>query len=381
MTVATSHLYTELPSSSLVVRAHQGGVEVIDQLADEWRELCSEAANDQPFYRPEFIQAHVRTMIPGARLLVVTVRHHGRLRFVLPLVEEVGTFSKLPVRRLRAPVDFHCGRFDAVRCRGPEADGAISAAWRYLKKMGGWDLLHLRYSQVGSTISRLALEARADGFFTIETPDRPNPYVPVPADAESLNRMPPNSKLRSQLRQIRLRMAEEGSLKFYRVDTADTDALDRLFLLEASGWKGRGGSAVNCHPPTRQFFNELAQFATRFGYLSLFMLEFKGELIAAHYSLTYNGLCHSPVVAYNEKFRQFAPGHLIVSEILKGCVARGIHGYDITGQDQDWKMKWATQTLPVNHHYIFRGRIGNLAYRVASKVRPKISRMLEKKRG
>src|SRR5262249_2198635 len=151
---------------------------------------------------------------------------------------------------------------------------------------------------------------------------------------ELLKNLPPNSKLRSQLRQARKRLSEKGQLTFCRIETADAAALDRFFELEAAGWKGREKSAVNCHAPSRQFFNELAAAAARFGYFSLYMLELNGVLIAAHYSLIYQGRCYSPVVTYDENYRPFAPGHLIIGEILQDCCARGVDGYDITGQDQ-----------------------------------------------
>jgi len=366
---------THFPST-LSVYAQRGGVEIVDRLADEWRDLCDQSADDQPFYRPEFIRAHIRAKIPGAKVVVITVRQEGRLRLLLPLVEELGTFSKVPVRKLRSPVDMHCGRFDAVRCSGPESDAVMSATWNYLKEMDSWDLLQLRYAPQGSAVSRLFSMAEGEGFLTIQEPGRPNPYVPVPAAPELLERMPRSSRLRTKLRQIRRQIGEKSPMKFYRVDQADPDALDRLFALEASGWKGQDGGAVNCNPSFRQFFRELADSAARFGYFSLYMLEVEGQLIAAHYSLVYRERCHSPIVAFNEKFREFAPGHLIVGEILRDCMARGITGYDITGEDQEWKMKWTDQALSVNHFSVFKGRIGRMAYGVGVRLKPSLRRIL-----
>jgi CelD/BcsL family acetyltransferase involved in cellulose biosynthesis len=363
-------------ASSPIVCAHRGGVEIVDGLADEWRTLCTEAVDDQPFFRPEFIRAHIRAVIPGAKVMLLTARLNGRLCLILPLVEELGTFGKVPVRKLRAPVNFNCGRFDAVRKAGPDGDDAIRTTWHYLKRVKSWDLLQIRDTQPESTVGRLVEAARAEGFLTIQEGDRPNPYIPVPADPDLLKRMPPNSKLRSQLRQARNRMVEQAPLNFRRLDKADRDALNRFFELEASGWKGENGSAVNCDGRTRQFFDELAAAAARFGYFSLYMLEWKGELIAAHFSLTYKNRCYSPIVAYNERFKQFAPGHLIVAEILQDCAVRGVQGYDITGQDQPWKMKWTNETHPVNHHFVFKGALGCLAYKVATKLRPAIVRMI-----
>jgi len=354
--------------------SRRGGLEVLDELADEWRELCSDSPDDQPFYRPEYIRVHIRNVIPGATVLLVSARLNGRLQMVLPLVEELSTFGKVPVRRLRAPVDVNSGRFDAVRRSGPDGDEAIRSVWNHLKSMGGWDLLHFRDAPEGSAIRRLVEEARADGFLTFRLPETFNPVVPIPTDPELLRKMPANARLRTKLRQVKRQMTEEGTLNFYRVDTADPAAIDRLFELEASGWKGRGKSAQNYRPAFRRFFDELAEVGARFGYFCLYMLEFNGRLIAAHFSMNYKGRCYSPIVAYDENFKRFAPGHLIVSLILQDCAARGIHSFDITGLDQEWKMKWATRRLSMQNQFVFRGALGRVAFTMGGRVVPALSR-------
>jgi CelD/BcsL family acetyltransferase involved in cellulose biosynthesis len=180
--------------------------------------------------------------------------------------------------------------------------------------------------------------------------------------------MPPNSKLRSQIRQIRLRLREHGRLTFSRITTADHHALERFYKLEASGWKAQRGSCV-LNDGTQSFYDEVADAAARGGYLSLYTLELNGTLIAAHISFMHRDRCYSPKVAYNEDYKQFAPGHLIVAEIVRDCAARGIRGFDITGQDQPWKMKWTSETRPISHHFIFKGPVGALAYAVGARLK------------
>jgi CelD/BcsL family acetyltransferase involved in cellulose biosynthesis len=229
-----------------------------------------------------------------------------------------------------------------------------------------------------STVGQLAAAAQLDGFHTMQLPDRPNPYIPI-ADVEFLKKMPLNARLRTKLRQVRRQLSECGSADFRRIGTYDRDSLDRFYQLEASGWKGEEGTAI-LRNGTQVFYDEIAKSAAHFGYFSLYLLELKGELIAAHFSLTYRDKCYSPIVTYNEKFSQYAPGHLIVSEILQDCVKRGIRGFDITGQDQPWKMKWTTEARPVDHHFIFRGGMGNLAYAFESKLKPAVDRLLSGRR-
>src|SRR5208282_5865866 len=129
MLTATDNRAADIPVSAFEVTSSRGGLEVVDRLADEWRELCAAAVDDQPFYRPEWIRAHIRTFTPGAQLRVITTRIDGQLQLVLPLLDEKGTFNKIPVRKLRAPVNCHGGRFDAVRGSGPEGNGAVRATW------------------------------------------------------------------------------------------------------------------------------------------------------------------------------------------------------------------------------------------------------------
>lgn len=364
-------------TEAVSVSSERGGIEVIDRSAEEWRNLCDEAVDDQPFYRPEWIKAYFRNFGREKRVHLIAARSEKHLCLLLPLQEELATFSKVPVRRLRSPVNGTCGRFDAVRRAGPEGEAAVQATWDYLKELAGWDLLQFSSALEGSSVGQITDAAEADGFLTTHEADRPNPLVPVPTGPAALSQMPPNSKLRSQLRQARRRLAEQGELKFYRVQTADRAALDRFYKLEASGWKGKIRSCA-LYDGSQPFYDEVAEQAARFGYLTLYMLEFNGQLIASHFSFNYRNRCYSPKVAYDEDFKLYAPGHLIISEILKDCAARGIRDYDITGQDQSWKMKWTNQTRAVHHYYIFRGPVGRLAYTVASRLRPRVERLFGK---
>lgn len=370
MATALAKMPPTKPLATTVVSSHRGGPEILDEFAAEWNALSDDAAEDQPFFRPDWIRAYFRIFESRARVMVVTARVREKLALVLPLVEEYATFSKVPIRRLRAPVNYCSSRFDGVRRTGPEGGAAIAATWEHLRDLGGWDLLLLRDALEGSTVSRLADSAKADGFRTVQTPDLPSPLISVPSDPDQLQKMPPNSKLRSQLKQIRLRITQHGALKFSCIRTADQNALERFYRLEASGWKGRtaDGLAV-LKKGVRPFYDEVAAFAARDGYFSLYLLELNDTLIAGHFSLTHRDRCYSPKVAYNEDYKALAPGHLIMAEILRDCAARGIREFDITGQDQPWKMKWTSETRPINHHFVFNGPIGALAYAVGSRLK------------
>jgi len=361
--------------SSFAVSVHCGGRELIDQFADEWRELCGRARNDQPYYRPEWIGAYFRAYYRRAKVMLFTVRMDGRLHLVLPMVRERRSFSKIPVRKLRTPVNSVADRFDAICSAGSTGDRAIEALWEHLKLSQGWDLLQFQDALEGSVMERLACLAKAEGFSSIELPENPTTNVAIPSSIEEIGKqLPSNTRLRRQLRQIRREIGERGlPLNFRRIETFDLSALMRIYELEASGWKGKEKTDI-LHSKRRPFLNDLAEAASRSGYLTLYLLELDNHLIAAHYGLTLRNCYYSIVVTYNENFKEFSPGHLIIDEIVRDCARRGVTAFQPGGQNQDWKLRWASQLQPVKHHYIFRGRLGNLAYRVEAQFRPAIAR-------
>lgn len=363
----------ESGEKSFEVSAQSGGTEVLDRLADEWRALAAQSADDEPFYHPEWIGAIIRTFFPNSRVLVISVRTDGSLKLVLPLLQERAQFFGVPVLRLRSPVNVHSCRFDAVRCASSEGEQAMLAAWRHLKEERAWDLLEFSDIPDESTVEALVGAAQVDGFRTAKVPMRPNPIVGI----EELEKLPRNTRLRGKLRQAHRELSKKGSLRLCRIESANGEVLERFYELEASGWKGREGGAIRNEAKARQFYDDIAQIAAQHGYLSLYTLECDGKLLAAHFGLCHKGRYYSPKLAYDESYREWAVGHLIVSEILRECAVRGIHTYDITGPDDEWKMKWTDQVRRRSMYFVFRDNaLGSLAYALRFRLRPAIKRLL-----
>ena len=361
----------EIAPSSLSVNLHTGDVRVIDELATAWRELCARAFDDEPFYRPEWIAAHVRAFTPHAKLFVITVHHDGELCLILPLIRDRQVISGIPVRTLSAPVTTHSCRFDAVRQSGPIGEAAIAAAWNFLKTTKGWDVLDLREVPNDGTLAALASLAESERMQTGKIPMRPNPCVAIPAASEISKRLPQNARLRGKLRQVNREAVAKGELRLRRVTVAQREDLNRFYELEASGWKGEAQSAIKADAKTRQFYDEIANSAEWFGYLSMYFLELNDQLLAAHLGLCYRDVYYSPKLAYDEKFKEFAPGHLIISSILEDCAARGVHMYDITGPDDEWKLRWTETLRPRSRFLVFQnGLAGKLAHTMRFRVRP-----------
>ena len=372
-------LLNETVPAAPTVASEEGGVDVIDRLAEEWRRLCDEGPGDEPFYRPEWIRAYVRAFEPAKRLMVITARVGGRLEAVLPLIRERALWCGLPVTRLRAAANCHSCRFDAVQGAGIEGEAAVLAIWNFLKRLPGWDVLQFCDVPQSGALERLCEAARLDGFLTGRGESKGSPYIPLSgfSSDEEPWRSNSSANFRSSMRKRIRRLSARGPLRLLRIETADPHFMQLFYDLEKAGWKGNGGTAIACHQNTRTFYDEIAQNADRFKYLSLYFLEVNGQMIAANLGLSRHGRYFSLKLAMNENYREFGPGHLMINAGLADCVRRGLDEFDFTGPWAEYERTWTSHLRPHFWFWVFRrGAYGRVLHTVRFQARACVKKML-----
>ena len=364
------------------VEAKQGGTELVEQLALEWRFLCQENSADEPFYQPEWIAAYTRAYLPSGSLLLLTARTGGQLSAVLPLMKGRVSVSGIPVRRLRGAYRPYTCRFDLSRRDGPLGDLAVNALWTFLKDLPDWDVLEFPDVPQGGALEDLLRLAEADGFPTGRLPSMNSPYVPLSGwdGREDYFLRQVNSRFASTFRRRKRKLTEQGPLVLRSSSNADPDLLRRFFDMEASGWKGHQGTAIRNDQRYRQFYEEVARGLARFGYLRLHFLEHRGKMIAGHFGLTYRRRHSTPKGARDEEYDRYGPGHLLVELVLRNCAEQGLAEFDFLCEDDPWKLSWTSQVRPHAHLYIFRKNLhGRLAHLAKFKFKPVLRAFLGKR--
>jgi len=207
-------------------------------------------------------------------------------------------------------------------------------------------------------------------------------YVPLPGENGAPQNWFPGRKadFRAKLHRRRRKLQALGPLALRSFVRAHPEVLQRFYDLEASGWKGRRGTAIAQDPQRRQFYDEVAAAASRFGYLSLDSLELNSEVVSAHFGLRYRGRYFLPKAAYNEEFRGFGPGLLLVQAILLEHQARQLREFDFTGPWAPDEAQWANETRGCFEGYIFSRRgYGALLHAVRFKLRRAIKALMRLK--
>jgi len=130
-------------------------------------------------------------------------------------------------------------------------------------------------------------------------------------------------KKRKELRRLRKRLADTGTLT--STTTTDPSALTAALLdfltLEASGWKGRAGTAAQRNDTVRCFVLEAVSALAAEGKASVSRLALDGRAIAAIVTLRSGDAAWCWKIAYDETFSRASPGVQLLLDVTDDLLA------------------------------------------------------------
>ena len=344
----------------------RGGPEIVDILAEEWRLLCDVSGSPLPFSRPEYVAAYFRNN-KKAKFLIISVRMNGKLKAVLPLIERTRRLSYLPATVLRGPSDFDLWPFDILMDSGSESVMVEKTLWDAVRNLGGWDIIELPNIPGGSAAENLLRIVADEGYLTHTWEYMHSPFISLsdyPGVRDPLQ-IARSSSLRGNIRKILRKLENEGSIKVHHLDKADPTILQRLYEMEASGWKGEKGNAILLRQADQTFWDEITQWGQQFGFLSLHALEMQGQIVGGSVGLTYRDRYYGLKLGWDERYRSYSLGHLLVLSNLETCLKRGLSEFHMMGLRSPWKEQWTAKVRPYSNCYIFRKGLYGRALRAA----------------
>jgi CelD/BcsL family acetyltransferase involved in cellulose biosynthesis len=299
-----------------------------------WADLASAASEPNPFVERWFIQPAIHNLTTHADDQMLAVWQNTKLVGLLPLTI-ANRYGRIPVRHVENWVHYHCflgtplvrAGFEVMfweaslkslddadwapnffHLVGLDPSGPIYAS---LKKVRRTDVVH--HSERALLCSNL----NPDAYY--EANVRP--------------------KKRKEIRRLRARLDELGTVEFEQLG-ADGDVDDwiaKFLALEASGWKGREGSALNGKSSTKQFFEQAIFGAYRAGKLNMLRLTVDGKPIAMLVNFITPPGSFAFKIAFDEHYARFSPGVLIKIENLK----------ILNRNDIDWTDSCAVEDHPM----------------------------------
>jgi CelD/BcsL family acetyltransferase involved in cellulose biosynthesis len=303
----------------------------IGSIGPEWDELAGEA-DLSPFLRPSWLSAWWSAFGAG-QLLILAVRRAGRLVGVLPLRQKGSVLS--------SPTNWHTPLYEpAVADRSALraiVHGILSQHPRRL------DLSFVD----GEGATAQEFRGLHGSFRLVERTLWRSPYLAVDGDWEAYWRGV-SGKLRQTVRRGSRRLAEMGEVSLEIELGAERldDLLAEGLEVEASGWKGRRGTAIASDSQALSFYTELARWAAPRGLLRLAFLRVDGRALAFHFALESQGRYYLLKPGYDERFRKAGPGTVLTYRMIERAFALGLDSYEFLGADDGYKMKWTSEVRP-----------------------------------
>ena len=346
-------------------------------LESEWNALV-DAIRPEPFHRHELIRVWLDNFAPHQRWRILTARDsQGRLASVLPLVAEPSSMFGVPVRKLASAANVHSCCFDLISMNAEEAGRAF---FKHLAASDSWDVLQLTDVPEGGGAWEILRAAQRAGYPVGTWESMRSPFIRLPDSIASLEaRLTP--KFRSNLRRRRRHLDERGKVTLDRVGggPALERAIEEGFWLERQGWKGHAGTAVSQGTSRRGFYSELAKVSARRGQLACYFLRLDGKPIAFHYALELRNRYFLLKPAYDEGLQELGPGHLLVHEVIRSCLQRGVTEFDFLGPNMPWKQDWTDEKRIHTWLFVFRNsRFGRALCRAKFRWAPAARKLMKR---
>jgi CelD/BcsL family acetyltransferase involved in cellulose biosynthesis len=299
----------------------------VEPLEREWDELARGAP---PFLQPGWIGAWWNAFGEG-ELVILSVRRSGRIVGVLPLARRHGV--------LHSTTNWHSPLYGAVSEDRASGQALAEALFEQRARR-----VHLNFLAGDSQfIGDFRAAADASGHRVAERVVMRSPYVELTGDWASYWKSR-SKNLRKGIRRRRNRLEELGEVSFEIA--AGEEALGRLdeaLALEASGWKGREGTAIISKPETKRFYEGVARWAAERGTLRIVTLRLDGRALAMHFSIEAGDDYFTLKVGYEAEFEKLAPSKLLDREMIEYAFASKLSSFELLGDADSYKLDWADE--------------------------------------
>lgn len=123
-----------------------------------------------------------------------------------------------------------------------------------------------------------------------------------------------STKRRKEYRRLRARLNEQGKLvsETKKAHESIDSWIEQFLQIEATGWKGRRGTAIASTSTNTAFFREILPQIDKRGELVFWRLTLDGIPVAMLFSVIANDRAWLVKIAYDERYHRYSPGVLII---------------------------------------------------------------------
>jgi len=311
---------------------------------NQWDELLSKSPQKSPTLSYAWLATFFEHCLrPNESWMCILAYEHNTLLGLLPVIVRPHPILRRHFPMLSTPNDLQTNSVDFLVAQGREYE-AITILLRALTEaLPRW--LHLKLVRIPEDSPTLQLTHKSlSGFYVLHDLNGWGFYVRISGAFEDyFNALSSNFRRTLKKAKRRTQRLSNAETVFLEHLSGKTEEAEHFFKLEASGWKGRLGSAINNDQTLSRFYKTLTRRLAQSSWLELHFLRAEGKLIAGHMAIRLNQVLTIPKIAYNESYSRYSPGNLLFLNMLERefAVRRLIEVDCLT--DMAWHRLWNMQ--------------------------------------
>jgi CelD/BcsL family acetyltransferase involved in cellulose biosynthesis len=289
-------------------------LQAIDE--NEWRRLAERAIEPNAYYLPDWELA-VNTSSPGhtgASALTAWADRH--LIGLMPVVSMWRAY-KIPLPGLVSAHPY--GTLCTPMLDRDYADSAATQLLHAARKAGARALLLREVALDGATMKAITEALQRDDLSPHILHAHVRAGLDATCDADELLREALGTKKLKELRRQRHRLAEHGRLSFEVAGSPQeiSSAIETFLRLEASGWKGRRGTALAQVEGDAIFIRRATRALAESGQCEIVTLRAAETPVASGIVLRHQGRAFFFKLGVDERFAKFSPGVQLTLELTR----------------------------------------------------------------
>lgn len=343
---------------------------------ESWQHVLIHSRSHIPFLDYQWIDDWSNHFAPESKVRAYALQNGaGEIVGIFPVIFTDEKPFGLNCNIVSFPANSHSFRTDILAKE--EQRSALFVDWfKYLQRTQKFDYLKFKEFLYDPSLFD-ALKTHGIRF-SLEEKKQP-PYLEIQGSWEDYFKTRKGHFRRNLRRRMRNAQKEFGPVTYRVFDGSDSELeewIDEGFTLEASGWKGKRGSAILNSEQVKQFYFDIAKHFNARKMLHVGSVFFGDRMVAFNFSLVYDGVFYLLKIAYDESFARYSPGQIMMYHVLQSVFAQGLKGFDFLGPNMPWKREWTDKS---HDHYTFlvygptwKGRY---LYLINSKIAPALRRI------
>jgi CelD/BcsL family acetyltransferase involved in cellulose biosynthesis len=326
---------------------------------DQWRSLSERAIEPNGYYLPGWelaVNASARGRTGAAVLCASDDAPSARLIGLMPVVS-LWRAWRIPLPALVSAHPY--GTLCSPPLDRERADAAAARLLMQARNAGARALVLRDVALDGAAMQAFATRLRRDGLNMRVLHSYLRACLDATQDGDRLLRDALGGKKLKELRRQRHRLAEHGAIRFdvARTPEAVGDALQAFLSLEASGWKGKRGTALIQNDGDAAFIRRAAVALAETGQCEIVTLHAGDTPVAAGVVLRHQDRAFFFKLGVDERFAKYSPGVQLTLELTRHlCADPAIASADSTaGADHPminpiWRGRFAVGDVLIPLH-------------------------------